>query len=81
LKNTSVTNKASKKGKGVVQIAIWKDNPELLKMQDVFTNYSQDLFYDFSKPLHLLDSPGWSPTIRTESNEGFYVLSTNEKIY
>lgn len=81
MKAASATIKASKKSMGTVQVAIWKDSPEILKMQDVFTNYSQDLFYDFSKPLKLLDSPGWGAHIQTESDQGFFVLTTNTKIF
>jgi hypothetical protein len=67
------------KGSGVVQIAIWKDSPEIAKMQDVFTNYSQEVFYDFNKPLRILDGPGWHSSIRTSTQEDFFVFSTDEK--
>jgi hypothetical protein len=65
---------------GTVKIAVWKDNQEILKHQDVFTNYSQDVFYDFVRPLKLLDSPGWSSSIRiSPSDDGLFTFSSDEK--
>ncbi len=79
MKATSSKSKQPLKGSGVVQIAIWKDNPEVARWQDVFTNYSQEVFYDFSKPLRILDGPGWHSAIRTSTQEDFFVFSTDEK--
>jgi hypothetical protein len=78
LKTTSSKTRRLK-GAGIVQIAIWKDSPEIAKYQDVFTNYSQEVFYDFAKPLRILDGPGWHSSIRTSSQEDFFVFSTDEK--
>lgn len=79
LKSTSPKISKNLKGSGVVQIAIWKDSPEIAKYQDVFTNYSQEVFYDFNKPLRILDGPGWHSSIRTSTQEDFFVFSTDEK--
>ncbi|MDB5038508.1 MAG: hypothetical protein JWQ35_2036 [Bacteriovoracaceae bacterium] len=73
------TSKRDLKGSGVVQIAVWKDSAEAAKWQDVFTNYSTDVFYDFSKPLRLLDGPGWHSSIRTSTQEEHFVFSVDEK--
>jgi hypothetical protein len=77
--HSAIVNKAveNKSGSGVAQVAIWKDSSEVL--QDVFINYSHDVFYDFAKPLRLLDAPGWSPMVKTGSDEGFFVFSLDEK--
>ncbi len=73
------SNKRELKGSGVVQIAIWQDHPEIAKHQDVFTNYSQEVFYDFSKPLRILDGPGWHSSIRTKAQDDFFVFTVDEK--
>ncbi len=69
--------------KGCVKVAVWKDNDEVTKLNDVFTNYSQDVFYDFVRPLRLLDSPGWHSSIKVSPSEeeGFYVFTSDEKPY
>jgi len=63
---------------GIVQVAIWRDHPAALRMHDVFTAYSHDLFYDFAKPLRLLDSSGWSSQIRAGSADGFFVFTYDD---
>lgn len=73
---TPKAKKAVNKGAGMVQIAIWKESPEVMKYQDVFTNYSQDVFFDFSRPLKILDGTGWNSTIRTSKQDDFFVFST-----
>jgi len=82
LKPTRTNRSKSKASQGTVQIAVWKESPEVVRAQDVFTNYSQDMFYDFAKPLRLLDSPGWSAAIRIESkgDDGFFVFSSNDRL-
>ena len=64
-------------GAGQVQVAVWRESDDFEKHQDIFTQYSMGVFYDFSKPLRLLDSPGWSSGIRARSDGEFFVF-TNE---
>lgn len=80
MKNTSQKTNVRKtvEGSGVVQVAIWRENPEASKWQDVFTNYSQEVFFDFSRPLKILDGKGWSPSIRVSTQDDFFVFSTDE---
>ena len=69
----------SSSGSGLAQVAIWKESSETHKLQDVFTTYSQDVFYDFAKPLYLLGSQGWSPMLKASSDGSFFVFSLDEK--
>ena len=60
---------------GHVQVAVWKDSHEFERHQDVFTQYSMGMFYDFSKPLRLLESPGWNADIKVVSEGDFFVFT------
>jgi len=82
VKSTRTNRSKAKVSQGTVQIAVWRENPEIVRAQDVFTNYSQEMFYDFAKPLRLLDSPGWNSAIRVDSkrDEGFFVFSSNDRL-
>jgi hypothetical protein len=74
----STSQKSSQKG--TVQVAVWKDSAEIVKAQDVFTNYSSDTFYDFVRPLKVLEGSGWSSMIKAKSDdEGFFVFSAEDK--
>ena len=65
-------------GSGLVQVAVWKENADFERHQDIFTQYSMGIFYDFSKPLRLLDSPGWNSGIKTKSDGDFFVFTHEE---
>ncbi len=71
------TQRAVPPSAGTVRVAVWKDGPEVERYQDVFTNYSSNIFFDFSKPLKLLESPGWSSSIRTNSEGDFFVFTSD----
>ncbi|MBN8555690.1 MAG: hypothetical protein J0L93_09615 [Deltaproteobacteria bacterium] len=71
------TNSSS--GSGLAQVAIWKESSDAHQLHDVFANYSQDVFYDFAKPLYLLGSQGWSPMLKASSDGSFFVFSLDEK--
>lgn len=73
--SSSKTRKAS--NKGTVQVAVWRENSEFERYHDVFTNYSKDIFFDFARPLKLLDGPGWSSSIKTSSDGDFFVFSSD----
>ncbi len=60
---------------GQVQVAVWKENSEFERHQDIFTQYSMGIFYDFSKPLRLLESPGWNSGIKVSSEGDFFVFT------
>lgn len=76
ISNPESQNKLPAKA-GTVRVAVWKDSPEVEKYQDVFTNYSSNVFFDFSKPLKLLESPGWNSSIKTNSEGDFFVFTSD----
>lgn len=82
MKSARQNKPKSKISQGTVQVAVWRESSDLGRFHDVFTNYSQEIFYDFEKPLKLLDSPGWSAAIRVESkqDDGFFVFSSNDRL-
>ncbi len=63
-------------GSGVARVAIWKDSEGTVKLHDVFTTYSQGVFYDFAKPIQLLDGYGWNSAIRTDDADGFFTITS-----
>ena len=63
---------------GVARVAVWEEHPELTKFDDLHAQYSRELFYDFSKPLKLLDSPYWSRSIDARLDKDFFILSPND---
>lgn len=83
IKNRRTKSTPKNSPKGFVQVAVWKESLEILKHQDVFTNYSQEVFYDFVRPLKVLDAPGWSSMIKVSpsEDEGFFVFRTEEKYF
>ena len=67
---------------GMVQIAIWKDNPHLSHAREMLIlGNGAEVFYDFAKPLRLLGSPGWPSVVQAESQEGFFVFSVYDSSY
>jgi len=81
LKNSKTKSERVKARGGSVQVAVWKDSAEIVKSQDVFTNYSSDTFYDFVRPLRVLEGAGWSSMIKAKADdEGFFVFSVDDRV-
>lgn len=61
---------------GAVQVAIWKDPYQPV---DLLGSTSESIFFDFSKPLRIFDSPTWNSQITTQADDDFFVLSFKEQ--
>ena len=73
------TEQRTPKSSGIAEVAIWKDNPDITKFDDIFTQYSKELFFDFTKPLFVFDSIGWSSNFQAESKgDGFFVITNTQ---
>ena len=75
----SASKKVDPKGAGMVQIAVWRDKTDLMLVEEAMTQ-GGEVFFDFSRPLQILDSPGWSSQIKTNSDGGFFVFSLDERL-
>ncbi len=65
---------ANQSGSNTVQVAVWKEGHEDRRALD---GLNQEAFYDFSRPLRLLDSSGWGGQIKaTSDGQGFFVFSS-----
>jgi len=70
-------NQAQSKSKGMAKVAVWKDNSIDRRMQGLFSMSPEGTFFDFSKPLQVLDSSQWSSQIKMETQESFFCFSIN----
>jgi|GEM_PF-5039457 len=60
---------------GVAHVVLWKDSEKLYRDRDLSHVKWGDGFYDFGKPLDVLNSAVWSPVVEGHYDEGFFVLS------
>ena len=79
LMKATASKQSKARGAGTVQVAVWRDRSDLAMMEEALTQ-TGEVFFDFSRPLQILDSPGWSSQIQTDSDDGFFVFSLNERI-
>jgi hypothetical protein len=55
-----------------MKIVVWENDAK-----SGFDLFSGDIFYDFLKPLQILDGDGWNPELRFIEGKGQVVLTTN----
>lgn len=56
-------------------MAVWKDRLDQADGLDLFQGVSQDCFYDFVKPLRVLEGHQWSRAIRAQSEPDYFVFT------
>lgn len=71
---------ADAKSKAVVQVAVFENNPGSYPHADVLSLTSDESFFDFTRPLQILEGRGWNSSIRVwnADQEGFFVLTSND---